>query len=98
MQHKPRFSGILVVAVLMVLVLFFVSLSPLLASSASTHINYSEIYYYFENQQVTSYRLDLGTNRLEMWLKEGNIPLPEATVELNDQETSGLLNSFSSST
>lgn len=97
MQHKPRFSGILVVAVLMVLVLFFVSLSPLLASSASTHINYSEIYYYFENQQVTSYRLDLGTNRLEMWLKEGNIPLPEATVELNDQETSGLLNSFSSS-
>ena len=97
MQHKPRFSGILVVAVLMVLVLFFVSLSPLRASSASTHINYSEIYYYFENQQVTSYRLDLGTNRLEMWLKEGNIPLPEATVELNDQETSGLLNSFSSS-
>ncbi len=42
MQHKPRFSGILVVAVLMVLVLFFVSLSPLLASTASSHINYSE--------------------------------------------------------
>ena len=49
MQHKPRFNGILVVAVLMVLVLFFVSLSPLLASSASGHINYSEVYYYFEN-------------------------------------------------
>ena len=71
MQHKPRFSGILVVAVLMVLVLFFVSMSPLLAASASNHINYSEIYYYFENHQVTAYRLDRGTDKLELWLKEG---------------------------
>ena len=76
MQHKPRFSGILVVAVLMVLVLFFVSMSPLLAASASNHINYSEIYYYFENHQVTAYRLDRGTDELELWLKEGAIPLP----------------------
>ena len=81
MQHKPRFSGILVVAVLMVLVLFFVSMSPLLAASASNHINYSEIYYYFENHQVTAYRLDRGTDELELWLKEGAIPLPEATVQ-----------------
>ena len=36
LQHKqPKFNGILVVAVLMVLVLFFVSLSPLLAASAT---------------------------------------------------------------
>ena len=36
MQHKqPKFSGILVVAVLMVLVLFFVSLSPLLAATGT---------------------------------------------------------------
>ena len=75
MQHKPRFSGILVVAVLMVLVLFFVSMSPLLAASASNHINYSEIYYYFENHQVTAYRLDRGTDELELWLKEGAIPV-----------------------
>ena len=94
MQHKPRFSGILVVAVLMVLVLFFVSLSPLLASTASSHINYSEIYYYFENQQVTSYRLDMGTYKLELWLKEGNVPLPEATVQLEDQDSGGLLSSL----
>ena len=94
MQHKPRFSGILVVAVLMVLVLFFVSLSPLLSATASNHINYSEIYYYFENQQVTSYRLDMGTNKLEMWLKEGKIPLPEATVQMDDEQTGGLLNSL----
>ena len=97
MQHKPRFNGILLVAVLMVLVLFFVSLSPLLAVSASSHINYSEIYYYFENHQVTSYRLDLGTNKLEMWLKEGNIPLPEATVQIDEQETGGLLSGFNTS-
>ena len=97
MQHKPRFGGILVVAVLMVAVLFFVSLSPLLSASASSHINYSEIYYYFENHQVTSYRWDLGTNKLELWLKEGDIPLPEATVQMGDQETSGLLNSLATS-
>mgnify|MGYP003369123892 FL=1 len=97
MQHKPRFGGILVVAVLMVAVLFFVSLSPLLSASASSHINYSEIYYYFENHQVTSYRWDLGTNKLELWLKEGEIPLPEATVQMGDQETSGLLNSLATS-
>ncbi|WP_295339294.1 ATP-dependent zinc metalloprotease FtsH [uncultured Subdoligranulum sp.] len=81
----------------MVLVLFFVSLSPLLASSASGHINYSEVYYYFENQQVTSYRLDLGTYKLEMWLKEGNVPLPEATVQIDDQETGGLLSTLGGS-
>lgn len=97
MQHKPRFNGILVVAVLMVLVLFFVSLSPLLASSASGHINYSEVYYYFENQQVTSYRLDLGTYKLEMWLKEGNVPLPETTVQIDDQESGGLLSTLGGS-
>ena len=81
MQHKPRFNGILVVAVLMVMVLFIVSMSPLLAASAANHINYSEIYYYFENHQVTSYRLDVGTNKLELWLKEGAVPLPENAVQ-----------------
>ena len=81
MQHKqPKFSGILVVAVLMVLVLFFVSLSPLLAASGNKDTTYSEIYYYFENQQVTSFRLDLGTGSLEMWLKEGKAALPESNA------------------
>ena len=64
MQRKPRFSGILLVAVLMVVVLLFVSLSPLVAASASKHVNYSDIYYYFQNQQVTSYRLDRNTSGL----------------------------------
>ena len=81
MQHKqPKFSGILVVAVLMVLVLFFVSLSPLLAATGTKDTTYSEIYYYFENQQVTSFRLDLGTGSLELWLKEGKAALPESNA------------------
>ena len=93
MQHKPRFGGILLVAVLMVLVLFVASLSPMLAASASKHINYSEIYYYFENLQVTSYRLDWGTGKLEMWLKEGKVPLPEEGNQAQE-EPAGLLSSF----
>ncbi len=96
MQHKPRFNGILVVAVLMVMVLFIVSMSPLLAASAANHINYSEIYYYFENHQVTSYRLDVGTNKLELWLKEGAVPLPENAVQ-SEVEGGGLLNNLTSS-
>ena len=97
MQQKPRFNGILAVAALMVLVLFFVSMSPLLSATAAKRINYSEIYYYFESLQVTSYRLDLGTNRLELWLKEGERPLPEATMELDAEEASGLLSALGSS-
>ena len=79
-QKQPKFSGILVVAVLMVLVLFIVSLSPLLAASGSKDTTYSEIYYYFENQQVTSFRLDLGTGSLELWLKAGKAALPESNA------------------
>lgn len=97
MQRKPRFSGILLVAVLMVVVLLFVSLSPLVAASASKHVNYSDIYYYFQNQQVTSYRLDRNTNLLEMWLKEGKMPLPEDTSSTADLPSGGLLTNLSGS-
>ena len=97
MQRKPRFSGILLVAVLMVVVLLFVSLSPLVAASASKHVNYSDIYYYFQNQQVTSYRLDRNTNVLEMWLKEGKKPLPEDTSSTADLPSGGLLTNLSGS-
>ena len=97
MQRKPRFSGILLVAVLMVVVLLFVSLSPLVAASASKHVNYSDIYYYFQNQQVTSYRLDRNTNLLEMWLKEGKMPLPEDRSSTADLPSGGLLTNLSGS-
>ena len=94
MQQKPRFNGILAVAALMVLVLFFVSMSPLLSVSAAKHLNYSEIYYYFQSNQVTSFRLDRNNLRLELWLKEGERPLPEATTELDSEEASGLLSAL----
>ena len=97
MQHNPRFNGILVVAALMVLVLFFVSMSPLLSATAAKHLNYSEIYYYFQSNQVTAFRLDRNNLRLELWLKEGERPLPEATMELDAEEASGLLNALNSS-
>ena len=95
-QKQPKFSGILVVAVLMVLVLFIVSLSPLLASSGSKDTTYSEIYYYFENQQVTSFRLDLGTGSLELWLKAGKAALPESNAAAS-LPTGGLLTGVYSS-
>ena len=95
-QKQPKFSGILVVAVLMVLVLFIVSLSPLLAASGSKDTTYSEIYYYFENQQVTSFRLDLGTGSLELWLKEGKAALPESNAAAS-LPTGGLLTGVYSS-
>ena len=81
----------------MVVVLLFVSLSPLVAASASKHVNYSDIYYYFQNQQVTSYRLDRNTNLLEMWLKEGKMPLPEDTSSTADLPSGGLLTNLSGS-
>ena len=95
-QKQPKFSGILVVAVLMVLVLFIVSLSPLLAASGSKDTTYSEIYYYFENQQVTSFRLDIGTGSLELWLKEGKAALPESNAAAS-LPTGGLLTGVYSS-
>ena len=95
-QKQPKFSGILVVAVLMVLVLFIVSLSPLLAASGSKDTTYSEIYYYFENQQMTSFHLDLGTGSLELWLKEGKAALPESNAAAS-LPTGGLLTGVYSS-
>ena len=77
MQRKPRFSGAILVAILMVVMLVFISMSPLLAATAADHVLYSEVRSYFKNNQVTSFVLDLNTGELEMWLKEGPIPLPE---------------------
>ena len=57
----------------------------------------SDIYYYFQNQQVTSYRLDRNTNVLEMWLKEGKMPLPEDTSSTADLPSGGLLTNLSGS-
>ena len=60
MQHKPRFSGIIIAAVLMVAALVMISsYSSLFASSKSTMM-LSEAMGYFESNQVTYFNLDLN--------------------------------------
>ena len=78
MQHKPRFSGIIIAAVLMVAALVMISsYSSLFASSKSTMM-LSEAMGYFESNQVTYFNLDLNTGVIEMSVKEGEHPLPES--------------------
>ncbi len=98
MQHKPRFSGIIIAAVLLVMVLVAVSTLPMLSGSAAASIFYSDIYDYFASNQVTSFSLDLNTGVLEFWLKEGPVDLPESTEESSDgeQQGGGLLTSLES--
>ena len=61
MQHKPRFSGIIIAAVLMVAALVMISsYSSLFAPSKSTMM-LSEAMGYFESNQVTYFNLDLNT-------------------------------------
>ena len=97
MQHKPKFNGIILAAVLMVLTLLFVSLSPLMSASASQHIYYSTVRDYFRNNQVTSFRLDLNTASLEMWLKEGAVELPKQESNTAAASSGGLLTGLGSS-
>ena len=97
MQHKPKFNGIILAAVLMVLTLLFVSLSPLMSASASQHIYYSTVRDYFRNNQVTSFRLDLNTASLEMWLKEGEVELPKQESSTAAASSGGLLTGLTGS-
>ncbi len=97
MQHKPKFNGIILAAVLMVLTLLFVSLSPLMSASASQHIYYSTVRDYFRNNQVTSFRLDLNTASLEMWLKEGAVELPKQESSTAAASSGGLLTGLTGS-
>ena len=97
MQHKPKFNGIILAAVLMVLTLLFVSLSPLMSASASQHIYYSTVRDYFRNNQVTSFRLDLNTASLEMWLKEGAVELPKQENSTAAASSGGLLTGLTGS-
>jgi len=107
LQHKPRFNGILIAAVLMAAVLFFVSMSPLMGGVASEKMALSDVHEYFLHHQVTSFYLDMNTHEITMWLKEGDVELPKDALEASEtqQETSGLgafgggglLNSFGGS-
>ena len=97
MQHKPRFSGIILAAVLMVLVLVAISTYPMMSRDSGSDLNYSDVRGYFKNNQVTSFYLDLNTGVIKMWLKEGARPLPEPQTQQNAQPTGGLLTSLSDS-
>ena len=89
MQHKPRFSGIIIAAVLMVAALVMISsYSSLFASSKSTMM-LSEAMGYFESNQVTYFNLDLNTGVIEMSVKEGEHPLPESGT--SNETSNGLL-------
>lgn len=89
MQHKPRFSGIIIAAVLMVAALVTISsYSSLFASSKSTMM-LSEAMGYFESNQVTYFNLDLNTGVIEMSVKEGEHPLPESGT--SSETSNGLL-------
>ena len=89
MQHKPRFSGIIIAAVLMGAALVMISsYSSLFASSKSTMM-LSEAMGYFESNQVTYFNLDLNTGVIEMSVKEGEHPLPESGT--SSETSNGLL-------
>ena len=59
MQHKPRLSGIIVTAVLLVLVLVMATTYSSMSSSSASTMRLSEVMNYFEANQVTYFNLDL---------------------------------------
>ena len=77
MQHKPRFSGVIVAAVLLVLALVVTTTVASMSGSSGSTMKLSEVMGYFEANQVTYFNLDLNTGVIDLSLKEGKYPLPE---------------------
>lgn len=103
MQQKPRFNGMILAAVLMVIALIAISSMSMLGSASSGQYFYSEIEGYFRANQVTSFLLDSNTGVLELWLKEGELPLPDsdgstAQEEMQQLPQGGLLSGIGGST
>ena len=96
MQHKPRLSGIIVTAVLLVLVLVMATTYSSMSSSSASTMRLSEVMNYFEANQVTYFNLDLNTGLIDLSLKEGEYPLPEE-AETQQQTAGGLLSQLSDS-
>lgn len=78
MQHKPRFSGVLVAAILLVVALVVTTTITSMSSGNASTTTFSEVLHYFDANQVTYFDLDLNTGIIELSLKEGKYPLPEA--------------------
>ena len=91
MQHKPRFSGIIVAAILLVVALIMISSYSAIFSSSGNTMMMSEAMAYFESNQVTYFNLDLNTGVIEMSLKEGEQPLPENAESAANDTSGGLL-------
>ena len=103
MQQKPRFNGMILAAVLMVIALIAISSMSMLGSASSGEYFYSEIEGYFRSNQVTSFLLDSNTGVLELWLKEGELPLPDSDGSASQEELQqlpqgGLLSGIGGST
>ena len=89
MQQKPRFSGGIIIAIVLVLALVMVTMYSSLSGSEPSTMAYSDVIEYFENNQVTAFELDLNTGTIELSLKEGDKPLPENALSAG--ESTGLL-------
>ena len=89
MQHKPRISGIIITAVLLVLVLVMATTYTSMSSSSASTMKMSEVMNYFAANQVTYFNLDLNTGVIELSLKEGEYALPEQSE--SEKQANGLL-------
>ena len=89
MQHKPRLSGIIITAVLLVLVLVMATTYTSMSSSSANTMKMSEVMNYFAANQVTYFDLDLNTGVIELSLKEGKYALPEQSE--SQKQATGLL-------
>ena len=95
MQHKPRLSGIIITAVLLVLVLVMATTYTSMSNSSTNTMKMSEVMNYFSANQVTYFDLDLNTGVIELSLKEGQYALPEQTE--SQKQATGLLAELSGS-
>ena len=78
-KKKPQWNPVLIVALLVIglMVWTFFTSSP----ATDSGLRYSQVRSYFENLQVTGFDLDLNNGLIQMYLKEGEIPLPEQKQE-----------------
>lgn len=97
MQHKPRISGIIIAAVLLVVALVVTANIALYTGAGGDSIELSKVMHYFEANQVTYFKLDLNTGVIDMSLKDGQYALPESTQEDTNNTSSGLLADLSGS-
>ena len=98
MQPKrPRLNP-LVLALALAAVLMIWSVLGTGGSSSGATMSYSTVVHYFEHNQVKAFELDRNTSIITLNLKEGDLPLPDATETQSSSQASGglLSNMFSS--